>query len=130
MIPDRFPIPDRAMIGLLLLHLVALFVGTLMPDGTRNTIVHTVDPGSLFHLSSVAHFTLFGSLSAVLLCPPFRLTAGKVLLVALGLALLSEGLQFFTPDRHPRWIDVAIDCSGALAGLGLASLVSLCFARP
>lgn len=129
MIPERSAVPDRVMVGMLLLHLVALFVGTLMPDSTRNSIALAVDPTSSFHLSAVAHFALFASMSVILRCSPFRLPPERVMLVALGLALLSEGLQFFTPDRHPRWIDVVIDCSGALVGLGFGALVSLCFAR-
>jgi VanZ family protein len=41
----------------------------------------------------------------------------RVMLVALALALLTEGLQFFAMDRHPRLLDVAIDLAGT--GLGL-----------
>jgi len=40
-----------------------------------------------------------------------------LLLVALALALLTEGLQFFAIDRHPGWDDVGIDMAGAAAGL-------------
>jgi VanZ family protein len=47
-----------------------------------------------------------------------------VLLAALALALLTEGLQFFAIDRHPRWLDVGIDMGGALLGVALASLLS------
>jgi len=40
-----------------------------------------------------------------------------LLLVALALALLTEGLQFFAIDCHPGWDDVGIDMAGAAAGL-------------
>jgi len=42
---------------------------------------------------------------------------------ALLLALLTEGLQFFAMDRHPRWLDVGIDMAGATAGLLLVEAV-------
>lgn len=41
----------------------------------------------------------------------------RVLLAAMALAL-TEGLQFFAIDRHPRWLDVGINLAGA--GLGMA----------
>jgi VanZ family protein len=50
-------------------------------------------------------------------------------IVLAALALLTEGLQFFAIDRHPRWLDVGIDMAGALAGVGLIKLGVLCFAR-
>ncbi len=40
------------------------------------------------------------------------------MLATLALALLTEGLQFFAMDRHPRLLDIGIDMTGA--GLGLA----------
>lgn len=50
--------------------------------------------------------------------PPLAWPRPRVLLAALALALLTEGLQFFAIDRHPRLLDVGIDLAGA--GLGLA----------
>jgi len=44
------------------------------------------------------------------------LARGRVLLPALALALLTEGLQFLAIDRHPRWIAVGIDMAGVWAG--------------
>ncbi|UUZ76178.1 hypothetical protein LP414_33285 [Polaromonas sp. P1(28)-13] len=55
--------------------------------------------------------------------------AGRVVLAALGLALLTEGQQFWAMDRNPRWMDVGIDMAGVLAGVGLINMVSLCLAR-
>lgn len=67
--------------------------------------------------SSGAHLVLFASMawvaSAHLAWPMPR-----ILLAAMALALMTEGLQFLAIDRHPRWRDVGIDLAGA--GLGLA----------
>jgi VanZ family protein len=48
---------------------------------------------------------------------PIAWPAARVVLMTLGLALLTEGLQFFAVDRHPRLTDVGIDMTGALLGL-------------
>ena len=65
----------------------------------------------------------------VLAVRPLAWSVAGIVLFSLALALLTEGLQFFAIDRHPRWIDVGIDMAGALAGVGLLNLVVLCFAR-
>ena len=44
----------------------------------------------------------------------------RILLAALALALLTEGLQFVAVERHPQWLDVGIDLAGAGLGMGLA----------
>ena len=63
-------------------------------------------------------------MAAVALARPLVWPRARVVVWALGLALLSEGSQFFAIDRHPPWLDVGIDMSGALAGMLLAMLVS------
>ena len=120
---------DRAMYALLALHLVALFVGTLMPNGTREAMTGAISTRPGLHLSAVAHVLLFASLSFLMTRSPYRWRPSGVLGFALFLALLTEGLQFFTPDRHPRWVDVGFDLLGAVLGLGVAGLFRLAAKR-
>ena len=61
-------------------------------------------------------------MAAVAFARPMAWPWQRVLLAALGLALVSEGLQFFAIDRHPRLVDVGIDMAGAMVGLGLVVL--------
>ena len=75
-------------------------------------------------LSSWAHFVLFVGMAALARARPLAWPLMRVVLAALGLALLSEGLQFFAIDRHPRWLDVGIDMAGALTGMLLVMLVA------
>ena len=124
---------DRLMVVLLFVQLVALFVGTLMPGAVRNGIERGIESSLALPslpLSPLAHLVLFASMAVVLSRRPFHWDTLRVGFTALALALLSEGLQHFAIDRHPRWLDVGIDVSGALLGLIVGGLVSLCFARP
>lgn len=114
--------------NLLGLQLLALLIGTQMPGSWRASVEQSLP--SPFGLSSLAHFVLFASMAVLqcwrpLLWPPWRVIFG-----ALFLALLTEGLQFFAIDRHPRWVDVGIDLAGTVTGLGLVNLlVFLNFSR-
>ena len=104
------------------LHLVALFVGTQMPNAWRNGVEQSLQAS--FPLSSWAHFAVFCSLSLLLLMRPLACSARRVLLLTLALALLSEALQFFAADRHPRLRDVGIDMAGALLAVVIMALQS------
>jgi VanZ family protein len=53
----------------------------------------------------------------------------RVLLAGLALALLSEGLQFFAMDRHPRWRDVGIDMAGVVLAVVLVKGARVCNVR-
>lgn len=106
--------------SLLSLHLLALLIGTQMPGAWRSGVEHSVH--APFPLSSLAHFVVFTGMALVLSMRPLARSAGHVVLVMLTLALLTEGLQFFAIDRHPRWLDVGIDMAGALLALGLVAL--------
>lgn len=106
--------------SLLALHLLVLFVGTQMSGAWRDGIESGVH--APFPLSSLAHFLIFTGMALVLAVRPLSWPAGRVLLLALALALLTEGLQFFAIDRHPRWVDVGIDMAGALLALGVVVL--------
>jgi hypothetical protein len=97
------------------LQITMLMVGTQMPGAWRNAAERSVH--APFPLSSWAHLALFTGIALVLSMRPIAWPAARVVLMALGLALLTEGLQFFAVDRHPRLIDVGIDMTGALLGL-------------
>jgi len=112
-------ISKRLAWGLLSLHILTLFFGTLMPGAWRSAVEQSVHAG--LGLSSWAHFVLFASMAWLQTVSPLRWPLRRVLLIALALGLVTEGLQFFAIDRHPRWIDIGIDLAGALAGVGLAS---------
>jgi len=103
--------------SLLVLQVLLLFVGTQMPGALRAGLEASLH--SPWGLSSWAHFVIFVGMAAVAFARPMAWPWGRVLLAALGLALVSEGLQFFAIDRHPRWVDVGIDMTGAVVGLGL-----------
>jgi VanZ family protein len=107
--------------SLLLLLLAMLIVGTQMPGAWRDGIEHRLR--TPFSLSSWAHFVLFGAIAMVLSLRPFALPPVRVLLIALGLALLTEGLQRIAVDRHPRISDVIIDMAGTVLALSLAKQI-------
>ena len=113
---------------LLGLQLLALLIGTQMPEAWRSGIMHTTH--ALPIMSSLGHFVLFAGMSTLLAMRPLALPVWRVVSLALALALITEGLQFFAIDRHPRWIDVTIDLAGAVLGVGLVNLVTICFTRP
>lgn len=107
---------------LLFLQVFVLFVGTQMPNAWRNgALVALHAPGII---SSLAHFVLFASMAAIALAKPLPWSGVRVVLAAFGLALLTEGLQFFAIDRHPRWLDVGIDMAGVLTAITVLLLVS------
>ena len=108
-------------------QLVALLVGTQMPGSWRSSIMDATHAPAV--LSSFAHLVLFMGLAAVAAARPLQWPLLRIALTALALALLTEGLQFFAQDRHPRMQDVGIDMTGALLGMGLIKGISLCFAR-
>jgi len=98
--------------SLLGLHIVALFVGTQMPNAWRNGVEQSLHVP--FSLSSWAHFAVFCGMSLLLLMRPLACPVRWVMLLALVLALLTEALQFFAAGRHPRLQDVGIDMAGTL----------------
>ncbi len=112
----------RFAMGLQTFFLIALFVGTQMPGAWRGEIEQ--DLHGPFGFSSWVHFVLFACMALVSLVRPLTWPALRVLLLALALALLTEGLQFFAIDRHPRWIDVGIDMAGAFFALALIYFTS------
>ena len=106
--------------GLFALLALSLLLGTQMPGAWRNGVEHRLH--TPFPLSSWAHFVLFTVMGLVLAIRPLAWPAKRVLLLALALGLLTEGLQFFAIDRHPRLVDVGIDMAGTLLALALVKL--------
>jgi hypothetical protein len=113
--PSTKTFTRRVAQHLLLLQVLLLLIGTQMPGAWRAGIVDSLHAPSV--VSSLAHFVLFAGMATVAHAKPLAWPWRRVLLLTLGLALLTEGLQFFAIDRHPRLIDVFIDLAGAIAGL-------------
>lgn len=100
---------------LLMAQALLLLIGTLMPGMWRdNTVAALGVPGVI---SPVAHYVLFCGMAGVASIAPLRWSLSRVILFGLGLALLTEGLQFLAIDRHPRWLDVGIDMAGVLTAM-------------
>jgi len=104
------------------LLVLALLVGTLIPGAWRKAVESGL--GTPSFLPSLAHFVLFLGMALAARLRPLAFSVICIAVAALGLGLLSEGLQFFAVDRHPRWRDVGIDFAGALVGLACAEVVS------
>jgi len=102
---------------------LGLLAGTQMPNSLRNGIEHSM--GAPFGLSSWAHFVVFAAIGLMLAMRPLAWPFGRIILLALAFGLLSEGLQFFAVDRHPRVVDVVIDMLGTLSGVAVAKLVEM-----
>lgn len=112
---------ERFARAMLFLHVLALLLGTLMPGSWRANVEQSLS--APMGLSSLAHFILFASMACLLCARPLAWQLTNIVIFTLTFALLSEGLQFFAIDRHPRWIDIGIDMAGACAGLGLSRLL-------
>ena len=108
---------------LVLLQVTVLMIGTQIPGAWRSTAEHSVQ--APFPLSSLAHLVLFTGIALLLSMRPIVWPPARVVLMALALALLTEGLQFFAVDRHPRLMDVGIDMTGALLGLICGRLLKI-----
>ena len=85
---------------LLAVQVLFLMVGTQTPEARRaGAVANLHAPDSI---SSWTHFVLFVGVAAVACSRPLGWPWASVVAWALGLSLLSEGLQFFAMDRHPR----------------------------
>lgn len=100
---------------LLLLQVSLLLLGTLMPGTWRNELESSLHASG--GASSLGHFILFCGMAWVASSPSLAWPWQRVMLAGLALALLTEGLQFFAIERHPRWVDVGIDMAGLCLGL-------------
>ena len=117
------PNPRRRNAWLCGLSVVALFIGTLLPGPWRDAVESRLFPPAL-GFSSWAHFALFAFILFFMRARPLAVRPWPALGLALGLALLTEGLQHFVLGRHPRLRDVGIDLCGALLGLVCASVLA------
>ncbi|WP_155301242.1 hypothetical protein [Cupriavidus necator] len=106
-------------VGLLVL---VLMVGTQIPGLTRDMLERSLH--APFPLSSLAHFLLFVGMAWLLASRPIAWPVARIGAGLLGLALLTEGLQVFAINRHPRWLDVGIDMAGFLVGTLIAAWVA------
>ena len=102
------------IIGWLALAFIAY--ATLSPIDARPTIGNT-------HFE---HFVAFGLVGLAL-----RIGYPKrslwVAAIVIGSALVLEGLQLLTPDRHARLLDASVKAAGGLSGIGIGQLAALIF---
>ncbi len=102
---------------LLAVLLVLLLFGTQMPGAWRDEAFRVSHLP--WQMTKVAHFVIFACMAGLVHAAPLRWSLARVLLAALALALLSEGLQHFASHRDPSWPDVGIDMAGAALGLAI-----------
>ena len=111
-------LPRQTALVLLAVLLALLVFGTQMPGAWRDEAFRLTHLP--WQMTKVAHFVVFAAMACLARVPPLRWAIARVALIALALALLSEGLQHFASNRDPSWTDVGIDMAGAAAGLLLA----------
>lgn len=99
-----------------MLTLVLLLLGTLMP---RQLETVSAPLHSSIDLSALAHVVLFAAISFMLPLARFwKVKSWHLPASGLGLALLSEGLQFLRSSAVPTWPGVYQDMIGVLIGWG------------
>lgn len=104
-----------------LVFMSALFFGTLMPGSWRDSATRPFE--SLLNLSMVAHVVLFAALCYLLpLARLWRVRLWHAMALALALAAITEGLQFFAEGRHPGADGVLQDLIGAALGCWVGRL--------
>jgi hypothetical protein len=69
------------------------------------------------------HLAAFGVLG-LLFSMAYRSRWSLVLLGGVGFTTVLEVLQIWAPDRHARWIDLAVNVSGFCIGVGVGLVVS------
>ena len=74
------------------------------------------------------HFAAFALLGLALgFAYPNRVLL--VIVLVAGSAVMLEGMQLLTPDRHGRLLDAAVKVAGGICGIGAGQLVSLLLRR-
>src|SRR5215510_3833513 len=96
------------------LYAAALVFLTLSPPAVR---FETGLPHNLEHLAA------FG-ISGLLFWIGYRSRRLLILVGGIGLTAVLEVLQIWAPDRHARWIDVAMNAAGFCIGVGVPDVVS------
>jgi VanZ like family len=77
------------------------------------------ETGMPHNLEHLAAFGLLGFLFWI----GYRSHCLLVLLGGVGLTGILEALQLWAPDRHARWIDLAMNAAGFCVGVGVALVV-------
>ena len=111
-------ISRNAALLLLGLLFAALLVGTQIPGAWRDEAFRVAHLP--WEMNKVAHFSIFAAMAWLSHADPLRFSVARVLGLALLLACLTEGLQFYASSRDPSWTDVGIDMAGAAVGSALA----------
>ncbi len=107
--------------GLLVAMVLLLLIGTLIPGVWRNTLEASLQ--AAFPLAKLGHLLIFMAMAFVVRVPDLSWSRPMVLLAALGLGLLTEGLQLVAIGRDASWRDVGIDVLGSGLGLVFAQAV-------
>ena len=109
--------------------IVLLFIGTLIPGSWKHAA--TAPFQSPVDLAALAHVALFAAICFMVPIARFwPVRSWHLPTLGLGLALLTEGLQFFAIDRHPNLAGVYQDMVGAFIGWGLNAALGLAIAAP
>jgi hypothetical protein len=117
----QFRISRRTAWIIFIVLVLLLVAGTTMPNELKAEI-----EGRMWRelpWSALAHYTLF---TLIGLCPVYgtgRAAAWRIIVVAVGLAALTELLQSLVPGRHPQLRDVLIDLGGTATALFLRKLL-------
>lgn len=117
----KLQLPTRTAWIIFIVLVLLLVAGTTMPAGLKAGI-----EDRMWHQlpwSKLAHYTLFAMIG---LCPVYgtgRAAAWRIIVVAVGLAALTELLQSLVPGRHPQLRDVLLDLSGTATALLLRKLL-------
>src|SRR5512133_3111406 len=104
----------RLFRGMAWLYVAALIFMTLSSPTLR---VETGFPHNLEHLAA------FG-VSGFLFSIGYRSRRVLILIGGIALVAVLEVLQIWAPDRHARWIDVAMNAAGFCIGLWVSCVVS------
>jgi VanZ family protein len=102
------------MIGWLTLTFIAY--ATLSPIDARPTI----------GTAHFEHFVAFG-LEGLALGIGYPKRPLWVAAIVIGSALVLEGLQLLTPDRHARLLDALVKAAGGLCGIGIGQFAAVIF---
>lgn len=103
---------------LLLTLMLLLLLGTQMPGAWRDEAFRVAHLP--WQMTKVAHVVLFAAMAGVATWRPLCMPLKRVLVGVVVLAVLTELLQHWVPNRNPSVWDVGFDIGGALLGCGLA----------
>ena len=130
---------------LLVLNVVFIWGNSLLPGSVSGAISGWIKDilASIFHFGSddpsaghgllrkLAHFTEFTCLGALFawLYGMLQKPAWLALIYGFSAACVDETIQRFVPDRGPSFLDVIIDTSGVLLGIGIVLIGYLIYKK-